>query len=312
MTIPFKADIEPTDLFSKSVPYRRAARIFQFPLVRFVVVALFLLPVFACNALVVFFVIEQVEEPLASNVDIVRMALTIPLLLLSYGLYCRTFEKRKALEISTPGAGKESTVGFLVATTLVVLHVALISIFGSFEIVEYRPPSILLKNILLFGMGSLFQDLILLGVLFRLVEEFAGTWVALAVSLVIFGFAHLANPNQTPVTAIFLVLSSIFLIAPFILTRRIWLSWGIHAGWNFMQAGVFGMANSGILFPGWMVTQVGGAEWLTGGAIGLEGSYLASAIDLSIGLLILFVAINAGKIVEPRWKRLNRDSASND
>lgn len=79
-----------------------------------------------------------------------------------------------------------------------------------------------------------------------------------------------------------------------------------------MQAGVFGMANSGILFPGWMVTQVGGAEWLTGGAIGLEGSYLALGIDLSIGLLVLFVAINAGKIVKPHWKRLHKDSASND
>lgn len=306
MTISFNVDIKPADLFSKSVPDGRVAQIFQFPLARFAVIAIFLLPVFAINALVVLFVIEQVEEPLASNVDILRMILTIPLLLMSYGLYCRVFEKRKALEISAPGAGKEWTVGFLAATTLVVFHVALISIFGSFEIVEYRPSSILLKNILLFGMGSLFQELILLSVLFRLVEEFAGTWVALAVSLLIFGLAHIANPNQTPVTTFFLMLSSIFLIAPFILTRRIWLSWGIHAGWNFMQAGVFGMANSGILFPGWMVTQVGGAEWLTGGAIGLEGSYLALGIDLSIGLLVLFVAIKAAKIVKPRWKRQNK------
>lgn len=302
MTIPFKTVIRPADLYSKFQPKGRVSRFFNFPLVRVAVIAIFLVPVMALNALVVFQVIEQVEEPLATNIDILRMIVTIPLLLMSYGLYCRFFEKREAVEISAPGAGKEWSAGFLVATTLVVLFVGLISVFGSFEILEYRSAWILLKNILAFGMGSLLQELILLCVLFRLVEEFAGTWVALAASLVVFGFAHIANPNQTLVSAIFLMLSSILLIAPFILTRRIWLSWGLHAGWNFMQAGVFGMANSGILFPGWMVTEVGGAEWLTGGAIGLEGSYPALIADLSIGLLILIVAIKAGKIVKPQWK----------
>lgn len=303
MTIPFDTTIRPADLFSKCLPKGKVARFFHFPLVRIAFIAIFLAPVMAINALVVFQVIEQSEEPLATQIDVVRMIFTIPLLLASYGLYCRIFEKRKACEIGLPGAAKEWTAGFLVATTLVVLFVGLISVFGSFEIVEYRSAWILLKNILAFGIGSLLQELILLCVLFRLVEEFAGTWVALAVSLLIFGFVHMANPNQTLGSAFFLVLSSILLIAPFILTRRIWLSWGIHAGWNFMQAGVFGMANSGILFPGWMVTQVGGAEWLTGGAIGLEGSYPALAADLVIGLLVLFAAIKAGKIVKPRWKR---------
>ena len=222
---------------------------------------------------------------------------------MSYGWYCRVFEKRAAVEISVAGAGREWTAGFLIATTLVVLFVGLISVFGSFEILEYRPAKNLLKNFLAFGGGSLLQELILLCVLFRLVEEFAGTWVAIAASLLVFGFAHIANPNQSLGSAIFLVFSSILLIAPFILTRRIWLSWGLHAGWNFMQAGVFGMANSGIMFPGWMVTKVGGAEWLTGGAIGLEGSYPALLVDMAIGLLVLYAAIKAGKIVRPQWKR---------
>ena len=304
MTIPFNTTIKPTDLFSKSLPRGKMTRLLHFPLTRFVVIALFLLPVMGFNALVVFQVIEQLEEPLATNIDILRMIITIPLLLMSYGLYCRVFEKREAVEISVPGAGREWSVGFLVATSLVVLFVGFISVFGSFEILEYRPARILLKNILAFGIGSLLQELILLCILFRLVEEFAGTWIALAISLLIFAFAHMANPNQTLGSALFLVLSSIVLIAPFILTRRIWVSWGFHAGWNFMQAGVFGMANSGIMFPGWMVTQVGGPEWLTGGGIGLEGSYLAVIADLGIGLLVLFAAIKIGNIVNPRWKRM--------
>jgi len=303
VTIPFKTTIKPTDHFSNYLPKGKIARLFHFPLMRVFIFALFLLPLFAFNALVVYQVIEQVEEPLATNIDILRMIVSIPLLLMSYGLYCRVFEKRKAVEVSVAGAGREWTIGFLVATSLVVLFVGLISVFGSFEILEYRPARILLKNILAFGIGSLFQELILLCIVFRLVEEFAGTWMALVTSLLLFAFAHIANPNQTLGSVTFLVLSSIVMIAPFILTRRIWLSWGLHAGWNFMQAGVFGMANSGILFPGWMVTKIGGAEWLTGGAVGLEASYPALLADISIGLLVLFAAIKAGKIIKPRWKR---------
>ena len=304
MTSSVKTAVKPADLFSNYLPRGKFARFFHFSLLRFIVVVLFLLPVFILNTVVVLQVIEQVEEPLATNIDIVRMLVTIPLLFLSYGLYCRVFEKRAALEISLPGAGKEWTAGFLVATTLVVLFVAFISVFGGFDILEYRPAKILFTNFLAFGMGSLFQDLILLCVLYRLVEEYAGTWVAIITSLLIFGFAHAANPNQTLVSTVFLVFSSIILIAPFILTRRIWLGWGFHAGWNFMQAGVFGMANSGILFPGWMVSSVTGPDWLTGGAIGLEGSYLAVGVDSAIGLLLLFAAIKAGRIVKPSWKRL--------
>jgi membrane protease YdiL (CAAX protease family) len=295
--------IAPTDLFSKYAPKGRLARLFHFPLVRVLVVALFLVPVFALNVVIVFQVIEQVEEPLATRIDTVRMLFMMPLLLLSYGLYCRYFENRKALEISLPGGGREWAAGFLLATTLVVLFVALISVFGSFDIREYRPAGVLLTNFLTFTAGSLLQDLILVCVIFRLVEEYAGTWIALIVSLLIFGLVHAGNPNQTLVTIAFLAISSLILVTPFILTRRLWLGWGIHAGWNFMQAGVFGMANSGVQFPGWMVAVVEGPGWLTGGAVGLEGSYPALFIDTAIGIVLLLLAARAGKMTAPSWKR---------
>jgi len=304
MTTLYRRDIQADSLYSQFSPKGNIARLLHFPLARFVVILAFLVPFILINAFVVFQVIEQTEEPLATNIDIVRMLFMIPFLLFSYGWYCRVYEKRKALEISLPGSIREWMSGFIIATSLVVLFVAMISVFGSFEILEFRPAGILIKNILAFGGGALLQDLILLCIVFRLVEEYAGTWVALVASLLIFSFAHIANPNQTLGSVVFLILSSIVIIAPFILTRRIWVSWGFHAGWNFMQAGVFGMPNSGIQFPGWMVTQVDGPGWLTGGAIGLEASYTALGADLAIGLVLLFVAIKTGKIVKPHWKRL--------
>lgn len=298
----YPSPIGPADLFSRYTPKGKVSRLFHFPLARVFVIALFLVPVFAFNAVLVFQVIEQTEEPLATHINTVRTLLMIPLLLLSYGLYCHYLEKRKALEISLPGSGREWGAGFLVATCLVVVFVALISVFGSFEIQEYRPAGILLTNFLNFAAGSLLQDLVLVCVVFRLVEEYAGTWIALVLSLLIFAFAHAGNPNQTLLTTVFLAFSSLILVAPFILTRRLWLGWGFHAGWNFMQAGVFGMANSGIQFPGWMVVVVEGPGWLTGGAVGLEGSYPALIVDTAIGLVLLYAAIRAGKTIAPSWK----------
>jgi membrane protease YdiL (CAAX protease family) len=297
------SSIKPSDLFSRFKPKTRFWKILNFPLMRIIVIALFIAPIMAINGVVVLGVIEQAGEPLATYIDIARMIITIPLLLMSYSLYCRFFEKRKAFELSLKGAWKEWLVGALVAASLVTLFVALISVFGSFEILEYRPALFLLTNALAFGMGALLQELILLCVLFRLVEEFAGTWVGIVVSLLVFGIAHMFNPNQTIGTVIFLILSSIVFIAPFILTRRLWVSWGFHAAWNFMQAGVFGMANSGVQFPGWMITEVGGPVWLTGGAVGIEGSWLAFGADITLGLLVLYAAVKAGKIVAPRWRR---------
>ncbi|MCW8885287.1 MAG: hypothetical protein OQK12_08515, partial [Motiliproteus sp.] len=204
MNITYPTAIKPADLFSKMSPQGRVARLSHFPLVRVFVVALFLVPVFAFNVLLVFQVIEQVEEPLATYIDTIRMLLMIPLLLLAYGLYCRYFENRKAMEISLPGAGNEWAAGFLAATTLAVMFVALISVFASFDILEYRATSVLLTNFLTFTAGSLLQDLILVCVVFRLVEEYSGTWIALVVSLLIFALVHAGNPNQTLVTTTFL------------------------------------------------------------------------------------------------------------
>ena len=297
------SSIDPGDLFSKLKPETWLGKIFNFPLLRPVVFLLFLLPVMVLNYAVVMGVIEQFDEPLATYIDLVRMVFLIPLLLLSYGLYCRVFEKREAVELRLKGGGKQWLAGALVATSLVTLFVALILVFGTFEILEYRSLLVLIKNALVFSMGALLQELILLLILFRLVEEYAGTWVAIATSLLIFGFAHYFNPNQTIGTVIFLVLSSIVLIAPFILTRRLWVSWGFHAAWNFMQAGFFGMPNSGIQFPGWMVSNVSGPDWLTGGAVGIEASYMAFGVDIAIGLVVLSLAVKADKIIRPRWKR---------
>lgn len=297
------SSIQPEDLFSRFSPHGLMARIFNFPLLRFVVIILFFAPIMIVNSVVVLQVIADLQEPMATYVDNIRMLITIPLFILSYRLYCQIFEKRDAVEVGHKGALAQWGLGAVVAAGMVLVFVILIATLGEFRIIEFRGGLQLLNNFLLFSAGSLIQEMILLCVIYRLIEELAGSWISLACSLAIFAGVHLLNANETLGSISMLALSSLLLIAPFILTRRIWVSWGFHAGWNFMQAGVFGMANSGIVFKGWMVSEVAGPEWLTGGAVGLEATYLSVGLDFLIGLAILGMALRAGKFISPRWKR---------
>lgn len=84
------------DLFSRSRPTRAVGRFLQFPITRILLVVLFLVPVMMVNALAVLQVIEKSPEPLATQIDGVRMLLTFFLLIASYRLYCAVVEKRPA------------------------------------------------------------------------------------------------------------------------------------------------------------------------------------------------------------------------
>ena len=115
---------------------------------------------------------------------------------------------------------------------------------------------------------------------------------------------HLGNPNVTIWSTCALILQDILLTAAFIYTRRIWLVWGIHAGWNFLQDGVFGMANSGVTtLDSWMTSNVEGPGWITGGEFGIEASVIATVLCVVLGIFILVRAIGRGQLVLPSWTR---------
>ncbi len=73
-------------------------------------------------------------------------------------------------------------------------------------------------------------------------------------------------------------------------TRSFWWSIGYHAGWNWASAPLFGAAGSGYLNQGHLLdfTPTGSA-WITGGAVGPEGSIFAFvAVLCACGLLFAF------------------------
>jgi hypothetical protein len=93
-------------------------------------------------------------------------------------------------------------------------------------------------------------------------------------SSVIFGMAHLGNPNATWISAAGIFFAGLFMAYAYLRTGQLWLSIGLHIGWNFFEGPVFGFPVSGLGFFQMTHITVEGPELWTGGAFGPEAGLI--------------------------------------
>ncbi|GAA0265229.1 CPBP family intramembrane metalloprotease [Alteraurantiacibacter aestuarii] len=153
--------------------------------------------------------------------------------------------------------------------------------------------------------SGILEEVLIRGVILRLLWRSVGPWPALAVSMLLFGAGHLANPGATLLPGICVAIEGGLLLGAFyVLTGRLWVSIGVHAGWNFTQGYIFGAAVSGGDFGGAMAVSTASdqfPDWLTGGAFGPEASLLALVVCSAVGGLVLWLAWRSGRF--EAWSR---------
>ena len=291
-------------IFTQVRPKTTIGKIIQFSLTRIIIVILFLLPVTILNQIVKSNV-GQIFTPIFVN--IVNYGLdfaTLVLFIIVYGIYTKIVERREPYEFSFRELGMEVGAGFMLSVCLVSLVVIIMYAMGYYKIIGVNPFINLTDVFFAQMMVAFMEELFFRLILFKLTEEFAGSGIALIVQGLLFGFAHAGNPNADLWTTLGLVLSCTFIFGgAFMLTRRIWLIMGIHWGWNFFQSGVFGMPNSGVLRPRWIIPEINGPYWITGGAWGIEVSFIAILLLFLIGIYVYIRAVKNGQYVKPIWIR---------
>jgi membrane protease YdiL (CAAX protease family) len=218
--------------------------------------------------------------------------------------YTRAIEGRAVTELSPQRAPREVIAGFIGGVLCMSLVFAVLMASNAYRITGMGAWSLLWVPLVSSLITGIFEELLFRGVLFRLIEDSWGSYAALALSSLFFGAAHVFNPNATlPSSVAIMVEAGIFLGAAYMLTRRLWLPIGIHAGWNFTEGGIFGAAESGNAPHGWLQSATSGPAWLSGGEFGPEASVVTVAICGVIGIaLVLWVARHGG-IVRPRSRR---------
>jgi uncharacterized protein len=148
------------------------------------------------------------------------------------------------------------------------------------------------------------EEVLFRGILFRWLEEFAGSWAALAVTSALFGLAHIMNPNATWFSSFTIAVEAgVLLGGAYMLTRSLWMPIGLHAAWNFTQGFIFDVPVSGLDQEGLVTARLSGPEILSGGAFGLEASVIALIIATAAGVWLVVLSVRRGELVKPWWVR---------
>jgi membrane protease YdiL (CAAX protease family) len=111
----------------------------------------------------------------------------------------------------------------------------------------------------------------------------------IVLSSVIFAGLHIGNPNSDSILFVFtgLFLSGLFLAFGYIRTKQLWLSIGLHIGWNFFEGVLFGFPVSGLHTYRLIVTEVTGPVLWTGGPFGPEAGLILIPA-LLVGMLLIY------------------------
>jgi uncharacterized protein len=172
-------------------------------------------------------------------------------------------------------------------------------LLGFYRVAAVHPSWDLALAALLLLPGAALEELLFRGVLFRLVEEWSGSWVALAVSAAVFGLVHAANPGATWISTLAIALEAgVLLAAAYVLTRNLWFPIALHFAWNFFEGPVFGAQVSGHVFlTSFTVARISGPAIVTGGSFGPEAGLPAIVTCLIAAIALLIVATLRGRIV---------------
>lgn len=219
----------------------------------------------------------------------------------AYIYFFRRYEKRKIKEFSNKGIAKFIIGGTLIGIILQCLTILVIYLNDGFEIVSINPISNIIIPFTIAFTVAIFEEILIRGIIFRIMEEKLGSYISLLMSAIIFGALHLANPNSTLLSGLCVgIEAGLLLGSAYIFSRNLWFPIAIHFSWNFMQSGIFGAITSGNeKTSSLLTTKITGSQIITGGEFGPEGTIQATIFCLFAAIILM--QISKTKLINPYW-----------
>jgi len=163
---------------------------------------------------------------------------------------------------------------------------------------EFDPINVVISSVLTFFIAFIFvgwnEELRSRGYHLQTIASGLNLFWGVIISSAVFGLLHLGNPNATWVSAAGIFFAGVYLAYGYIRTKQLWLSIGLHIGWNFFEGVVFGFPVSGLDIYALTRIKVHGPELWTGGAFGPEaGLIVLPSLILGAFLIYLYTRMRA-------------------
>jgi membrane protease YdiL (CAAX protease family) len=240
-------------------------------------------------------------------VNLLALVLVAPATYFAYWIYVLYIEKRDLPELGTSNAFQEIGIGALIGFGLFSFIIVILWLFGFYHVngIDFVLSSLIGALVGAF-VSALAQELIFRAIIYRITEEWLGTWWALAISALLFGLIHLSSAGATIFSALAVALQAgVVLGAAYALTHRLWMALGLHMAWDFANDGIFGVGvagQSGQSLHGLLQANLNGPTLLTGGTLGVEASIITLIVMLIVGMIMLRRAYQKGQWVSQKTR----------
>ncbi|MCU0325561.1 MAG: CPBP family intramembrane metalloprotease [Spirosomaceae bacterium] len=218
-------------------------------------------------------------------------------LLAAYYYLFRLYDKREITELSLKYLPKEMFGGFFFGFFTLSLVIFILYLLGHYQAISISTANYPFKFFTVLIFAAIVEDLFHRGLIVRVCEEWLGTHLTLVIAMLV-ELQHIYNPNAN-LFSLFLDLVWGFTMAMmFIYTKRIWLPFFFHLGWNFSQP-FYGSNLTGLSDMGSIIQSTfNGPELLTGGVFGIENSIFTAIFLLMIGIVLYYLTKKEGKIIK--------------
>jgi len=282
-------------------------KVLQFPIVRVIIAVLFVGIGITVGQTILNLLRSTFSIRNTGLANLLALVLVTPTVYFAYRLYVHYIEKRDLTELGTSHAFQEIGLGSLIGFGLFGFIIVLLWLLGFYYVNGINFVLVSLIGSLVGALVSAFaQELIFRAVIYRITEEWLGTWWALLISVLLFGLIHLSSAGATLFSVLAVALQAgVVLAAAYALTHRLWMALGLHMAWDFANDGIFGVGiagQTGQSLHGLLQANLNGPKLLTGGALGVEASVITLVVALIAGIIMLRAAHQKGQWISPKNK----------
>jgi membrane protease YdiL (CAAX protease family) len=131
----------------------------------------------------------------------------------------------------------------------------------------------------MFLLVGLFEEFLMRGYSQFTLSRGIGFWPAAVVLSCVFGLIHLRNEGEQWRGLLAVVCIGFFFCLTLRRTGNLWFAIGFHAAWDWGETFFYSVPDSGMVSRGHLLSaSLRGADWLSGGSVGPEGSVLCFVV----------------------------------